>query len=683
MLKMKLAKGDLFVIDDKQYEFTRRYPDGRVEVEHLETGERQSFTDLELAETIAEGRATIWPGAMKKKKAIEVERYNFEALDEGVKNKARRAIKYLKRLYELGVGVFVREEVEERLKKIAKEVGDKKVPAYSTVCNWRKKAGEHLDIRNLVDQRHFKEGQPQLHPRVAEIIYQKVSEYYMSTMRPTIQSTHDQICAEIIDVNKTRDKNDCLPEPSYWAVREAIRRIDQYHVVAARHGKQAAEARFAPVGKGEIARWPGEVAELDHTKMDLIVVDEETSLPLGRPWLVVLIDRRTRMPLGFHVSFDPPSVQTVAECLKNAIKPKSYVKKLYPDIKGDWPCYGVPGWVVFDRAMENVGKDIEDMASSVGFNVTFCPRKKAWYKGIVERFLGTLNRKVTNRVPGKTFASILEREDYNPAKDSIVTYDELRHLIHKCLIDDYMQSPHRGLGGVPLKVWEREIKNHEIPPLPDLVQLEASLGRVETRVLSRKGIEFENLFYMREDVVAWLRDTKFCELTEKAKTGQGVKVKYDPTDMSKVWVLDPRTSRYVDVPCLDQGYTKSLSLWQHRVIKNYLRNQLQKDVNREGLLEARAEIEELVNEMLRGRRGKRKTSTAAKGARFEGVGRTAPSGDDVPEALSGSTNPHPPHPEGKSGSRLGGKRRQSPKTKSVDLPPAMSSDDTDVYVDEA
>jgi putative transposase len=496
-------------------------------------------------------------------------------------------------------------------------------------------------------------------------------------------STHDQICAEIVDINKTRDENDLLSLPSYWAVREAIRRIDKYNVVKARHGKQAAEARFAPVGKGEVARWPGEIAELDHTKMDLIVVDEETCLPLGRPWLVVLIDLFTRMPLGFHVSFDPPSVQTVSQCLKNAINPKSYVKKMYPDIKGDWPCFGVPGWVKLDRAMENVGSDIEDMASSVGFNVTLCPRKKAWYKGVVERFLGTLNRNVTNRVPGKTFASILERGDYNPAKDAIVTYDELLHLVHKWLIDDYMQSPHRGLGGVPIKVWEREVKNHEIPPLPDLKQLNASLGRVDARVLSRKGIEFENLFYMREDVVAWRQDTKFCELTETTNTGQRVKIKYDPTDMSKIWVLDPRTDRYVEVPCLDQDYTKSLSLWQHRIIKDYLRNQLQKDVNREGLLEARAEMQEMVDDMLRGRRGRRKTSTAAKGARFEGIGRNTPSGDDCPVPPSSSTRPHSPHPEDVDRSQGGRKPRNPQKPKSVNLLPPMSSDDIDLYADES
>ena len=83
MLKLKLAKGDLFIVDGENYEFTRRYPDGRVEVERLETGERKQYTDLELAEAIAEGRASIWPKAMKTKKNIEVD--EIEGLEEGLK----------------------------------------------------------------------------------------------------------------------------------------------------------------------------------------------------------------------------------------------------------------------------------------------------------------------------------------------------------------------------------------------------------------------------------------------------------------------------------------------------------------------------------------------------------------------------------------------------------------------
>ena len=46
-----------------------------------------------------------------------------------------------------------------------------------------------------------------------------------------------------------------------------------------------------------------EEVEIDHCLIDLIVVDEVSGRPLGRPWLTVMLDRATRMILGCHLSF--------------------------------------------------------------------------------------------------------------------------------------------------------------------------------------------------------------------------------------------------------------------------------------------------------------------------------------------------------------------------------------------
>lgn len=682
MIQMNLAKGDVCVLDGKQYEFTRRFPDGRVEMEHIDSGERTARTDLQLAEQVADGSAVICPGAMRHRKNIEVRRRDFGSLDENIKKGPRRKHFYLKRLAEMGITIFRHTEVEVALISIAKEIGDKNPPSYSGVCKWRKKAGESKDIRNLVDQRHFKEGQLQLNPQVREVIGKKISEHYMSLVRPSIQDTYDMVCAEINEINRTRDDHEKLAKPSYHAVRSAVHRVDEYSIVASRYGKAAAEAKFAPVSLGPVAAHPLSAAELDHTKLDLMVVDANNKLPLGRPWIAFLIDRRTRMPLGFHVSFDPPSVQTVAQCLKNAFRPKSYFKNDYPDILNEWPCYGVPTWIIFDRAMENVGKDIEEMAAVLGFHVEFCPRKKPWYKGGVERFMGTLNKRLLHKTPGTTFSNIAERGEYNSVKNAVITFDELLYLLHKWLIDDYAQTPHRGLKDVPVKVWEREIASRQIRPLPNLADLDANLGRVEERVLSRKGIEFENLFYSRDDVIAWRSESRFKKLSEPVKTGYKVKIRYNPTDMSKIWVLDPRYHQYVEVPCKDQGYTKGLSLWEHRAIKKHVREELKKNVDMPALQQARSDIQAKISEILNYRKGKRRTTTAAKAARMAGVGRVAPAGDSGPENSASKVQPHPHRTGGKKGSRTQ-QAQCAPKPIAFELTPAMASDDIDLYRDES
>ena len=42
-----------------------------------------------------------------------------------------------------------------------------------------------------------------------------------------------------------------------------------------------------------------EVVQIDHTPVDVIVVDEAHRLPIGRPWLTLAIDVATRVVAGF------------------------------------------------------------------------------------------------------------------------------------------------------------------------------------------------------------------------------------------------------------------------------------------------------------------------------------------------------------------------------------------------
>src|SRR6202022_3704589 len=46
---------------------------------------------------------------------------------------------------------------------------------------------------------------------------------------------------------------------------------------------------------------------MDHTPSDLIIVDDNSMLPLGRPTITTALDEYTRCPMGFYAGFEPPS----------------------------------------------------------------------------------------------------------------------------------------------------------------------------------------------------------------------------------------------------------------------------------------------------------------------------------------------------------------------------------------
>jgi putative transposase len=65
------------------------------------------------------------------------------------------------------------------------------------------------------------------------------------------------------------------------------------------------------------------VVQIDHTKADIFVVDEETRQPIGRPWLTLAMDVCSRMVTGFYLTMEAPSRLSTSLCLLHSVFDKS------------------------------------------------------------------------------------------------------------------------------------------------------------------------------------------------------------------------------------------------------------------------------------------------------------------------------------------------------------------------
>src|SRR3954469_1290397 len=91
--------------------------------------------------------------------------------------------------------------------------------------------------------------------------------------------------------------------------------------------------------------------QIDHTLVDVIIVDEHDRLPIGRPWLTLAIDIASRVVAGFTMSLDPPSTVSVALVLTHAVLPKeTWLADRNVDVA--WPVSGLPEYIHVDNAME-------------------------------------------------------------------------------------------------------------------------------------------------------------------------------------------------------------------------------------------------------------------------------------------------------------------------------------------
>lgn len=609
-----------------------RLPNGQIRITDLAFDESRGVTEAELVDAFfADSLVFLGDAAVtrEQRKYAEdlIDDLSMFRDDDPRKQEAKRRYAYVKALEDAGLTAFSKRAVRPVIKSVHAEIGDrKKPPFWKTLCyGWRAdwiRSGKDLrvlfpryDRRGNTKPRfsHGRKGMGEAftgeeRERAAEVeklLAEVIKKVYMNMDLHTVAEVYEALDIRIADENRFRDPDDQLPMPSRNSVYAVVNAMSQYEKDKARYGKDFAEREHGSRRPGAVLTRPLQRVEIDDTKLDLFVVDEQTRLPMGRPTLTFGIDCESRMPLGFYLSFDGAGYLAIMQCLIHAISRKSYVRELYPKVQHEWPCYGLPEEIFVDNGPGYISQDLEDACMQLGITLTQCPVRTPNAKPRIERSLRSVNQQLLHRQPGSTFSTFLDRKDYDPLKNAVIGFYRLLEIIHVFLIDIYSRSKHEGLNGIPIVAWEAGVEKHP-PQLPRKKHdLRVLLARIAERDLTASGIHFENLLYRCEELAA-LRI-------------QGVKtvgLKYDPTNLSAIYVFDPSRDRYIRVPALDQKYTEGLSLWQHKVIKRYVRVMTSKEVDMDSLRKARKAIEAIVEAE---RFETNKIRTSAKISRYRGV----------------------------------------------------------------
>lgn len=479
-------------------------------------------------------------------------------------------------------------------------------PNPATVIAWKMKYQRSgNDVRALISQTSKKGNKDARYPaEVERITKEAINEIYLCRERGTIQAILDHALAGTLRENMLRPAVDQLPLPTRRLIKRMIEDIPAFDRHAARHGRTAATKLFRAVQAHRTTSAPLERAEIDHTQLDLMVLDDQSGLPLGRPWLTVCVDDFTRCILGLYVGFEPPSHASVASCLKHAFLPKVKFAKKYPAIKNEWAAHGVMRELVVDNGVEFHSISLENACFTLGIEIHYSARKTPWFKGKVERLIGTINRAVAHGNPGTTFGNIFDKEEYDPSKHAIVRFSVFLEVVNTWVADVYHQQIHRTLGAPPAAVWSKNIAPEDIMVPDDPAFLDAILGQSETRQLTHKGIELYGLLYNSYELTA---------LRRKHGTKLDVEVRVDPADLGKIVVLSPDKRQMFVAAALNAEYASGMSAWQHKVCKRFAANQMD-TYDPSSWLEAKARIATLIDDEL----AHKKQSTRARIARYKG-----------------------------------------------------------------
>ena len=481
-----------------------------------------------------------------------------------------------------------------------------KPPHFTTVACWirsYREAGD--DIRALADKHHNKGNEDSRYgPEVEALADDVIETLYLVAERPSIADCLAILRGRVARLNQTRLPSEQLTRPTYAYLKRKIAELPAYDVCLARYGKRIADIRFRAAGKGAFAEGPLARAAIDHCRLDVIVVDDATGLPLGRPWLTLILDEYSRYVLGYYIGFEEPSNVSVARAIRNALMPKTETLERYPHIKNSWSAWGVIHTLVADNGLEFHGEALDGAASIFGMDIQFCPRRKPWYKGKIERFFGTLGSGPLAAIPGKTFSNILDKGDYDSLKHAVVGLETLREVVLTWIVDVYHQKPHRGLcGSTPADVWGESIERTDRWLPASSTVLDSAFSRRDTRVLTHKGIEYDSLLYNSNDLRV---------LREQFGQTMTVEVRVMDDDLGHLFVVSPDGCTLIKVPALDAQYAKGMTRWQHMVCRRYQRR-VQDDQSREiSLLEAKERIRKLILDDT----GRGKRTTHKRQARF-------------------------------------------------------------------
>jgi putative transposase len=162
-------------------------------------------------------------------------------------------------------------------------------------------------VTDLAPGRSGGKGKGRLPESVERIIRELLQKRFLTKQKRSLAAFHREV-AQACKAQKLR-----VPARNTVALR--IAGLDPLKATRRREGQDASRSLQGVGGEPPAVTAPLEQVQIDHTVIDLIVVDERDRQPIGRPYLTLAIDVFTRCVLGMVVTLEAPSAVSVGLCL--------------------------------------------------------------------------------------------------------------------------------------------------------------------------------------------------------------------------------------------------------------------------------------------------------------------------------------------------------------------------------
>lgn len=432
----------------------------------------------------------------------------------------------------------------------------------SSVYRWLRDYERSGDLASLLDRRPGpQKGQSHLSPEQDIIVRAGILRFLGNARLPV---------PDIYDYIEEQSKANQLPVPTYSTLTRRLALLPRPEVLRARGQKDEADKVYAPAIATRLAIGPMDLIQIDHTEADVVLVEEISREPIGRPWVTLAIDVYSRMHAGQYVSFDPPSAASVGMCIRNIVFEKApYLQAL--GVPGTHPVHGRAGILHADNAREFRGQVLKQGCARHGMDLQFRPVKKPQWGAHIERLMGNLAL-LAARLPGKTSNSTRNRKGLKPEKEAAMTLKEFEAYLLDHFTNKYAFEKHSGIGTTPAYMFERGISGSGeafAPRVPfsdeQKRRLSLDLLPYDMRSIQHYGIMLDKLTYYDPVLDPFIRDSH----GGGKKKGKKYIVRFDPRDVSHVIFFNEETGTHHQIGLSKHGIPP-FSRWEARAVRSVM-----------------------------------------------------------------------------------------------------------------
>jgi len=424
----------------------------------------------------------------------------------------------------------------------AEQLGLSRRQVYVLIRRYRQGMGLVTDL--APGQSSGGKGKGRLSEPVERIISESIRKHFLTRQKCSLAMLYRRI------VQTCRVQG--LPVPARNTVAQRIARLNPVQMRRSREGAEAVRPLLSAGGIPPEVAAPLDQVQIDHTVIDLMIVDERDRQPIGRPYLTVAIDVYSRCLVGIVITLEPPSAVSVGLCLAHiACDKRAWLERL--GVEADWPMSGKPKLLYLDNAAEFKSEALRRGCEQHGIQLNYRPPGQPQYGGIVERVIGTAMQLV-HELPGTTFSNPDQRGEYDSEQLAALTLLELERWL-TLAVASYHSTVHSSLLQTPAMRWAEGIALNGSPP----VVTHASAFLVDflpviRRTLTRTGFVIDHIHYFADVLKPWIarRDHLSPFL-----------IRRDPRDISRIWVLEPDTQHYLEIPYRTLSHP-AVTLWEQR-----------------------------------------------------------------------------------------------------------------------